>query len=1162
MNRKIIVPVLLASLAGGVVATIPHNYSVQANSVVYTDVRGGLVEINGFKSKGQVSTSYALPIVTVYDDSGVLTLGANELVVTLINPAGKNITSQISGGSFTPTTKGIYTLTYSTNIDGQIKTVTEPLKFTIGGDEYSLSLPVNSEHVIPSVIPTGTTLKIPTPTVKLGDDVQEDVVDILGPNGVKVFVVNKDNVGTNDPLDTYNEAGDYFTWQATTAGVYEIVYKYITGGTNVEDYLTQRFVVKNASEYDVNDIKLEFSYNPSRPTSAVLGVTTKLPTLNIKNKTTGNSIEGYVSIQAYSVAENGVETLVNDTMLDGFEFTPTIKGRYKFVYKASIPLFGIESATHTFYINDVRDNVNPTVFVVNNYEFDSETGEILTIYARDGVTPVYEAANYEGSTKEVKDKAITDALGNVRFDLPSVAVRNHDYNVTVDGNTVVRQGALVELPAIYAVDNFSNLTGLTFRREIRKDGSSTTIHTVSSAEFAFNETAEYLFKDDGKYSIRYVAVDAAGNERLVSFDITIYASEASLKESGSFVLPTIAMPSIASSVVTDGVLKFNKPTATDKFDSRVEVRTYYAFNNEPNVLFEITETDKDGKLVVDLDGVTIPSGATSIRVIARAYNDYAYDNVLEQREYAQQEVTVALINTDDEDAPEFVNSNTFLAQLETLNSLPDTVDAEGYLNGTEIAPFGQGDTIKLPTLQVRDLLDSRLSLSLTIKNPHNQNVSPTGLKIRQVASGGGYYNYVIEDASFKAGFAGVYTVTYTAKDSGGNIVVRTFGIRVNDTNKQSEILNVLDGVTNVEIGQVVSVPTITLVDDGILITNLGEPVSPEDKQAGVPGWYWEPEIISGNAVSSFGTHFVATMPGQFRIVYTAWDASGHELVKKSGIITATDSVKPTIVLETGYQSFFSLGVGYVANEYIVIPGVKELYDGVKDEYIQSGADQIDLVVKVTGPISTDEITVEEDAVSGGYKFVPTSGQGVYTITYTATDIYGNSTVSSHSLSVGDVQAPTLVWEDETKNVVTTAKVGDTFFLDLENKATITDDESERDDIIVVVTMRDPNGTVVNSISTTSKIYEFTKTGTYKLNIVVSDEANNSQTYSYNIEVTEDEVKTNVIEPWVGTAVIVASVLLVAGVVTYFAITNRDGSLKGGKGKKLNKTTKKRKNYKY
>ena len=151
-------------------------------------------------------------------------------------------------------------------------------------------------------------------------------------------------------------------------------------------------------------------------------------------------------------------------------------------------------------------------------------------------------------------------------------------------------------------------------------------------------------------------------------------------------------------------------------------------------------------------------------------------------------------------------------------------------------------------------------------------------------------------------------------------------------------------------------------------------------------------------------------------------------------------------------------------------------------------------------------------------------QGKYTIKYEATDAANNKVSMTKELALGDCDAPTITWADEAQNIKTNLKLGETFSLNFADEIfTIKDNvTTDRDKLIdkMVIKMMKPDGTT---------------------NITVKDEAGMSRTYKYTINVTEEEVKDNVVDSVVGTILIVSAVVIFAGVVVYFIVSSRKKS---------------------
>jgi hypothetical protein len=228
-------------------------------------------------------------------------------------------------------------------------------------------------------------------------------------------------------------------------------------------------------------------------------------------------------------------------------------------------------------------------------------------------------------------------------------------------------------------------------------------------------------------------------------------------------------------------------------------------------------------------------------------------------------------------------------------------------------------------------------------------------------------------------------------------------------------------------------------------------------------------------------------------------------------------------------------------------------------------------VKVDAPVvknsKGEERTVTKNA-DGEWQFTP-DVQGTYTITYSAQGKYLNNT-KEFTITLGDGDAPTMAWVNKEEDFKTTVKVGDSWTFKF-NMITADDEVSDMPKLIsdaiasgvtadsiedlqkyMTITMKDPNNKSVEySIADGGLKYTFAESGSYTFKIVLKDEAGNTSgnTYSYTITVDKEEAEEETKnESAIGTVLIVLSVVILAGVVAYFAITTKQVDNKG-KGKK-------------
>ena len=1204
MKGKYIVPLILASVSATTFGAHAQ-FSVNADYSESTKLEGDLISVSRFQGEGEVNEPVYLPEAT--SSSG------EDVSIVVIDPRGNKITPSVDTSSkkyFVPTLKGYYTVKYTSTANNNLETVSEELKVLISGSEYSITLPKNNANVIPAVIKTGTEIKIPLPAVNEDD---EEIAEAEVISGLEVTVTNKDDATSTQPL-TYNQTSKTYNFTAPKAGVYEIVYRY-RKGNYVQDYKTDSFVVKD--NFDSSKINLNFSYKSTKPSTAVLGVEQKLPEVKVFDKNNSSvELDAFVDITVKHM-ESGKVYTVKD-----YKFTPAEKGDYKVTYKASIPLFGLETQESTFIIKDVKDNKNPELTVTNNYEKSTVNGKttITKVYddanknnTADSGEVLYDAANYTTADEEEKEEAIKKALGSNLYNIPSVVVLNSEGKATID------------VPAFYGSDNFDDQSKLTYSRYIKNDsGLMTEIKKANPdgtrEKYPENEWAQHTFTAPGEYYIRYSVEDEAGNYYQDSYPITVLSSNTTLLEASEYMLPTLEFPAISSYVKTNGTLLINQPSATDKHDDRVETRVYYSFEKDFSIATakEVTELNDDGQFelkIADAIAALNPTSPTKIYVHAVAYNDYAIKTESDSsttRLYSKLTREVTLINSTETDKPEFVTATagTFIDDLADENNITDGIDNYG-MNAVSGKPaFKQKDLVKLPAFVITDISDTNLNISLTVRDPYGKviTVKNSSYEKEVTFNGAGdvtLNTYTVQGGSFVVDYSGVYTITYTAKDASGNLTSKTYGVRVQDTEKPNIILSSYAPFTSsVEVGKFIEIPAATLKDKGEILTEVTTNVSPDNKKSDpsnpgkyVPGTYWR--LIEGPSHNVQGTvGFTPTIAGEYVIEYYGWDAEGNETKSKRYTITAADTIKPTISLEKDYI-LNDVAWDEEKNQVTVYaPGVVELYDGYRDaknpenDYDQTPVSDITLTVKVydknnneidsvvateyeidnqgnpvlTGGGAKKYFVIGNDGVNDvyakRYRFIAQK-QGTYTIKYIATDANGKSEEITRTVNVGDTKAPEVEWNDSQEDLITTANIGDYYEFNVDmitldgiktSDAIKKPNTADDADYKITVNMYDPTSSIVSNeykndeSKENSYRWKFEKSGTYELRVVVEDKAGNKDTKSYNIVVAENETETETVKPVVGTILIVISSLLLVGVVAYFVVTSQIKN-KGKKGPK-------------
>ena len=218
-----------------------------------------------------------------------------------------------------------------------------------------------------------------------------------------------------------------------------------------------------------------------------------------------------------------------------------------------------------------------------------------------------------------------------------------------------------------------------------------------------------------------------------------------------------------------------------------------------------------------------------------------------------------------------------------------------------------------------------------------------------------------------------------------------------------------------------------------------------------------------------------------------------------------------------------------------------------DNQINASAE---VTYSVSGPNGSKPTVHNGDDI--GMKYFEATVEGQYTITYKAVSKFGVESTVTKTLALGDCENPTLEWKKE--DIVTEVKLNEEFKLDL-SKLNLDDNKTSVEDLAdkLTVTLTSPSSqTVTNNGSESSYKWNMTETGNYTLKFVLKDNAGNTNTYTYSINVPEEEVEEETMSPVLGTVLVVLSVVVLAGVVIYFVASSRK------KGGKVTRPTKKNK----
>ncbi len=1187
-GKKIIVSALAATMVAAPVATLggvaKNVYAEDSSTENNYTVLGPELSIVRSSYKATADKGDVITVPEYSAESGV------KCDVTVVDPLGKEVTlggtktdgTPLGAREFEAKIAGVYTYKFNaykvTAGEQSSVATTYELTLTVKGDTGSIEIPENSYFVIPSEFKTGSKLTVPVPTCFANDtEVKFDSAQTEGE--AKIVAYLNDEEMTFVPAvagdDAKAENKAHFEKTVATAGSYKLVYKLI--------YKNEEVAVSSSKTIKVKDTlsatKLYANYAKTPSKTAEAGVKYDLVDLNVSlTENSTNYVDAFTSITVKHI-ETG-EMMVVD--YENMSFVPKYTGNYFVTYKAMIPSLGLESDELRYNIVNVQDTTQPVLYLTGDYYLDASTGK--TYNKTFGYYDATENKYYTNADKttevtgveEITDKDMADVydiIGNREH-----YVRSY-YELGADGKVNVY------LPAAYVRDDYRKANEITVSRElyvsttIDDQHKLTLVKTDDSENPAYNEVAKYTFDTNGKYgvgtyTVRYIIQDKDNTPLTSDFTIVIRKNGSIVEDSTTHKknVPTLTFTYDEESAKTTDTITFAVPTATDNYDTNLDTNVYYSFDTElnaGNILEKIAngeavrllnaDKNDDGKFEIDLEKVLPSTTPQFMYIAALSRNSYNSDVVELSRNFIVKKVKLVGGNNDTV-APTYTTRTWDQIRPELEGTSGKTLNDQGYVTGTNKALFDQDDVITIPSFTfVED--DSEMEFKIRVSYMLNgEQVVVDALENgfnHEVTESAGKFTHVISGATFKANYAKLYTVTIIAIDSNENTSLVSFGVRVNDTKPPVvQVVNKDKFSKDAEVGNVFKIPTPDIIDDG--------------EVDGDGTWSWSVKWPNGKVFNytSYTKQFTPTEIGTYTITYKGKDKNGLATESNEYLLNVVATEKPEITYNKVMPSYdIEWDKNAETQAKVKIPTVS-----AKDKYY-NGQIIVDAPKVVDG--KGDDVTLELSEDGQWYEFVPKT-QGKYTVTYTANG-HWLSNSKSFTLNIGDTEAPTLVWNDKDADLKQTAEIGDTwtFKFDMIN---VEDNKDEMSTIIsnilkdgvtstsldnlkkyATITMTKDSETVDYEIADNGLKYTFNSSGDYKFTIKLIDEAGNSSDteYSYTITVKEPE-KTNENKNTnaVGTVLIVLSVVILAGVVSYFVITTKKVDKKAveakGKKKKDNK----------
>lgn len=541
--------------------------------------------------------------------------------VRVLDPSNRKVTLDADG--FVPTMVGDYRVIYFMT-SGSTEYVLSEKVIKVTKSEFYFEFPENTNRIIPREM-----------NIEISDKIKEKGFDgtILLPMPEVISSKTKKKVdGATVAVSVQKPSGSTATVSAENTfkpdktGEYIFTYTYTLAGGTVA---AQKQFSLNVNTTYKNDYTLNYSFNSTKPTTAVLGVETKLPTVSGTNKETGEMVDVYYTI---SITKGGVD---KSSMLKDGVFTPTEKGDY--VVKYTIKnVFGTEAESFSFTIKDVKDSKDPVVYY-GKLEGEKIVDQSHTVPSKFGLENIVLPAIYA-----------TDNSGE------AITYKREIYRIktyTLDQGTIGSEDSKKPVILNYNENTFADKANISnyvifnyYDNNLNVDGK------------------EEAFKS-GIYTISYTAVDSSKNDTTKSYTME-------LVDAYTPSTPEIDFGTVLPKQVKLGEeISFEKPTATDSNDDRMVVRTFFKQAGETET--ELTELES-GKYTIK----TTKAGTLEIRVETKN-DDGAIGTITRTIEVLDITDTTlpSLVGTPEDDADmNAINDQFSEITLPTMTFTDDKVD--------------------------------------------------------------------------------------------------------------------------------------------------------------------------------------------------------------------------------------------------------------------------------------------------------------------------------------------------------------------------------------------------------------------------------------------------------------------------------------------------------
>ena len=921
------------------------------------------------------------------------------------------------------------------------------------------------------------------------------------------------------------------------------IIKYVS---QVKAFPDTTYTVKVEKDYNT-EAKLEVTHNAI--TNYQVGAPVTFPTANVTDKTHNKSNVAVNTTITIKKSGEVYETLKPNQ----YTYTFTEKGTYTIVYEVE-DAYGNKATSKATSIT-LNDKKPYLVTYAASYE---TTGEKWEENVDTNVTHmIHNEVGYKGfEVPAIYAKDYVTAYENLEFSRKLVATNGSGIEFDIDS----ADNAAWVAPATGEKEKYNQVVRFEFTAKTDKDGKE------------YKEASDYAGMT---FKLVYSVKDGnSSNLEATATEYTIKVANADVLTNNIDKNLIINFATINDEIDPNADFTFTTATAKEEptnseyvADERVEVRTYYYYGNKggdngiEKKLTDYINSIKDAEYVekygynfenflkyVDdnstievlgalksVDGkTTLPAIGTAtapkMTIFAVAIND--------QNQFVIKAQEVAINNTNEDDAPVIVDSiEAYQTQLDEIAS--------------GLTAFNQNYKVYLPKVTFKDFGDVDKSLQVDVKCYVDTTEQTVGISIDEFVQNNGLCG--IEKAHLTTTYAGTYYVIYTATDDAGNTATYISTFNVAKTEK---------AYIEVENGSNISK---NVGDEVKLNINLAGNGEYEDVVINVK-WGEKGPSGLGSTANSYKFDKAGTYVATISATYTM-----------NGVpVTDTPSVTVTITVTEPKMEWASninevlkdRDVDIDAEKPIVLDIISATENGVEVNAIPTV-----VYTDKNGKETDVEVLFDQEHFNNYYFFA--DKDGVYTVTYTATTEY-NSESKSFKITCGDHFDPTIIishnqLQDSTINYngkditfsVKSTQQKDEHDNYLEGKYILTVEAKEEDKTIfsydIKVDLKDTNALrefdyfkpksftfdlTGDSVSSKgSNKWTINGVGSYELKLTVED-ANGrttTKTIKFNVSSKTDAKKIN--DNVVGIIFAVISVVVLGGVILFFALAGKKNKSK-------------------